>query len=372
MAESSGQLDLGVLDRLPSESVPLSFFADFPTAIVILDDARRIVFANERAAELMARKGAQALGLSPGEAFSCPNVGKAPEGCGTGPFCAHCGLAVGLADALAGAVSAHDWSVGNPRSARLDQLDFQVWCKPLRTAGVPLMLISIVDVTERRRREQMERIFLHDLMNTAGSLSSLMRLIDPSQPSYGEYFGLARGAADQLVEELVTQRALADAESGELSAQASVASAAELLASVAEVYGRLAETRGIRLDIREPSEPIDLITDPVLLKRVLSNLIKNAVEASSRGDLVSVGCRKSEGRVEFVVANPAAMPPQVRAQLFRRSFSTKGRGRGIGTYAARLFTEDYLDGEILCESGEGKGTVFTVALPAIPSAPPKP
>jgi len=372
MEESTAPLALGDLERILGETVPLSFFADFPTAIVILDASRRIVFANERAAEFMARKGSQALGLRPGEAFSCPHSGDAPEGCGTGPFCAHCGLAVGLADALAGVVSAHDWSVGNPRSARLDQLDFQVWIKPLRTVRAPLVLVSIIDVSERRRREQMERIFLHDLLNTAGSLSSLMRLIDPAHPSYGEYFGLARGAADQLVEELVTQRALADAESGDLTAQASVASASGLLASVAEVYGRLAETRGIRLDIRDSPEPVELVTDPVLLKRVLSNLIKNAVEASSRGDVVSVGCRKAGNRVVFVVANPAPMPPQVRAQLFKRSFSTKGRGRGIGTYAARLFTEDYLDGEILCESGEGKGTVFTVALPAIPSAPPAP
>ena len=86
MEESTAPLALGDLERILGETVPLSFFADFPTAIVILDASRRIVFANERAAEFMARKGSQALGLRPGEAFSCPHSGDAPEGCGTGPF----------------------------------------------------------------------------------------------------------------------------------------------------------------------------------------------------------------------------------------------------------------------------------------------
>ena len=58
------------------------------------------------------------------------------------------------------------------------------------------------------------------------------------------------------------------------------------------------------------------------------------------------------------------MTEAVRHQIFQRSFSTKGPGRGLGTYSVKLFTEQYLKGKVGFESLEGKGTTFFVSLPA--------
>jgi signal transduction histidine kinase len=69
------------------------------------------------------------------------------------------------------------------------------------------------------------------------------------------------------------------------------------------------------------------------------------------------------GTAVYRVTNEAVISEEIRAQLFHRSFSTKGRGRGIGTYAARLFVEDFLGGRIDVSSGPGAGTTFSVALP---------
>lgn len=49
-------------------------------------------------------------------------------------------------------------------------------------------------------------------------------------------------------------------------------------------------------------------------------------------------------------------------QIFQRSFSTKGKGRGIGTYSVRLLSENYLKGNISFVSNEYEGTIFTVEL----------
>jgi len=49
--------------------------------------------------------------------------------------------------------------------------------------------------------------------------------------------------------------------------------------------------------------------------------------------------------------------------LFQRSFSSKGSGRGLGTYSMKLFGEKYLDGEVSFESDRIKGTTFTISLP---------
>jgi len=58
------------------------------------------------------------------------------------------------------------------------------------------------------------------------------------------------------------------------------------------------------------------------------------------------------------------MPEAVRLQVFQRSFSTKGgRGRGVGTYSARLLAERYLGGRLSFSSVAGQGTTFVLDLP---------
>jgi sensor histidine kinase regulating citrate/malate metabolism len=56
------------------------------------------------------------------------------------------------------------------------------------------------------------------------------------------------------------------------------------------------------------------------------------------------------------------MDKAVQLQIFKRSFSTKGKGRGLGTYSIKLLTENYLDGNAGFESREDIGTIFRVSL----------
>jgi sensor histidine kinase regulating citrate/malate metabolism len=62
------------------------------------------------------------------------------------------------------------------------------------------------------------------------------------------------------------------------------------------------------------------------------------------------------------VKNENVMTEEVQMQLFHRSFSTKGNGRGLGTYSIRLLTENYLKGEVGFTSSASTGTIFTVTL----------
>jgi signal transduction histidine kinase len=50
-------------------------------------------------------------------------------------------------------------------------------------------------------------------------------------------------------------------------------------------------------------------------------------------------------------------------RIFSRSFSTKGVGRGLGTYSIKLLTERYLGGRADFVSNREDGTVFRVRLP---------
>ena len=88
------------------------------------------------------------------------------------------------------------------------------------------------------------------------------------------------------------------------------------------------------------------------------------MEASSQGEKVVVGCGQTENKyISFWVLNSQFIPPNIQAQIFNRSFSTKGEGRGIGTYSMKLLTERYLKGKVSFSSFPDKGTIFKVDLP---------
>jgi signal transduction histidine kinase len=107
----------------------------------------------------------------------------------------------------------------------------------------------------------------------------------------------------------------------------------------------------------------ELSTDPTLLRRVMGNLLKNALEATEPGQTVTVGCSPALAGVELRVHNPGVMPPEVQLQVFHRSFSTKGPGRGLGSYSVRLLGERYLQGRVSFTSTPGSGTTFRLWLP---------
>ena len=106
-----------------------------------------------------------------------------------------------------------------------------------------------------------------------------------------------------------------------------------------------------------------LITDQTLLRRVLYNMLKNAIEASSCSEVVSIRHTQKESFGVFSVHNSRFMPRSTQLQVFQRSFSTKGKGRGIGTYSMKLFGEKYLKGKVWFSTTEDKGTTFYISVP---------
>ncbi len=166
-----------------------------------------------------------------------------------------------------------------------------------------------------------------------------------------------------VIEEIVTHRQLLAAERGDLQVLRKEVDVAALLADVVVLYRhhRVAQARTLRLgDVPKTL----LITDEQLLRRVLANLVKNALEATEKLGTVTVWAEEREQDMVFRVHNPGAMPPEVQERIFQRTFSTKAKlGRGLGVYGVKLFTESYLDGQVSFTSTERDGTTFSVVLP---------
>jgi signal transduction histidine kinase len=203
-------------------------------------------------------------------------------------------------------------------------------------------------------------------MNTASGLMAVAELLERAgdRPDLqAECRHDLHTLIEQLCDEIIGQRQLLSAEAGELELEITSVRAREVLESVAEMYRHASVAQGRHLEVGAAPEG-EVETDPTLLRRVLGNLVRNALEATPEGGTVTVWAEAQGEQVAFQVQNPGVMAPDVQMQVFQRSFSTKAEsGRGVGTHSARLLTESYLGGNITFTSQEPEGTVFTVLLP---------
>jgi signal transduction histidine kinase len=181
-----------------------------------------------------------------------------------------------------------------------------------------------------------------------------------------EHVDTATRLSDDLIDEIVAQRQLLSAERGDLKVEWESIPVIQMLENVRShmSFHLVAKGRYIRLD--PPSSPLPIVSDIILLKRVLVNLVKNALEAIPEGETVVLGADIENDRAIFRVHNPGVIPKNIQLQLFQRSFSTKEKTRGLGTYSVKLLTEQYLGGKVSFKSTPETGTIFYVELPLKP------
>lgn len=136
-------------------------------------------------------------------------------------------------------------------------------------------------------------------------------------------------------------------------------------AVVSEVDGSRDAAVRARLDEGLPG----LTADPVALRRVLENLIANAIEALDGGrGTVEVRTGRTEGGsegpgVRIVVEDTGrGLSPEERSRIFEDFYTTRPDGTGLGLSIVRRLVTD-LDGRVRVESEEGVGTRVTVELP---------
>jgi len=356
--------------RVRSEALVCEMLEAFPEAAMILNRERQIVAANGRMARLAGRAADDLIGCRIGEALSCEHARDLPSGCGTTRFCRNCGAAKTMVrHAATCAVETDECRITREAGAELAALDLRVWASALEVRGERFMVFALRDTGDERRRAALERMFFHDVLNAAGGLRGLIGLLaDPETEERAELAELAVRLSEQVVEEIESQRDLAAAERGDLEPERGEVDAVKTLEQVAAVYSRHPLGVGRRIEIGAPEGSPKITTDEVLLRRVLGNLVKNALEASAAGESVGLSFR-NDGAPRFSVHNAGSMPDAVRDQVFQRSFTTKpGPGRGIGTYSIKLLTERYLGGVVSFTTSPAGGTTFTVSLPGELSA----
>ncbi len=169
-------------------------------------------------------------------------------------------------------------------------------------------------------------------------------------PQLQELCGCAKDAVEVIIGEIENQRDLIHAEKGELDVNPEPVHLNGLIRAVADSVQNAAEHA---VDMRfEWKEELVAVSDPILLRRVVTNMVKNAAEAAGDQPIRISTCRQGNS-ITIEVHNAICMPTEIQLQVFKRSFSTKGEGRGYGTYGMKLFGERYLGGEVPSPSSAG-------------------
>jgi len=195
------------------------------------------------------------------------------------------------------------------------------------------------------------------------------------------YANLLRTAREVIEEEVATLRRLTT----EFSAFARLpqvepvpSDLGEFLEDCRSAFTGAAADRGVAVEWRPPPRPVRVPLDRQMMRRVIDNLVRNAVEALTAEGTVSAGRPAPRVVVEahilpggqraavVVRDNGPGIPAEARDHIFEPYFTTKATGTGLGLAIAKKIVLEH-DGEIAVEPSV-EGAAFRIELPVATEA----
>ncbi len=344
------------------KSAVREIFDAMPVFVAILNKQRQMIYANKAFRDYFeANKIYEYDGKRPGEAVKCVHASETPGGCGTTKSCSVCGAVNAILLSQASGKAQMECRITLENG---DPLDLLVVANQYFIEENEFTVFAASDISDLNRRKALERIFFHDLLNITGALKGFLEILnDASENEREEYISFSRNITEHLIEEILAHKELTQAEDSELKVNVTAFTSKGLLNEIAVLYEKHMVSLGKEIAVSPGAEDLVIQTDKTLLRRVVGNLVKNSLEAVKEGDTVILNCTRLNDMIEFSVWGNSVIPEPVQLQIFQRSFSTKGRGRGLGTYSVKLLTERYLSGTVRFNSQKESGTVFYVKVP---------
>lgn len=236
--------------------------------------------------------------------------------------------------------------------------------------------IGIVrDTTELRRLEQVkddvERIVRHDLKTPLTGLINIPGLLmdDANLTSdQRQMLGLVEISAKKMLGLINSSLEIYKIESGAYSLLPKECYPARLVRDNIGILTRDARIDPEQIILRDYTADSGgsrayLKTDELLLDIILMNLMRNALEASDKGEKVTVDLSEDAKACTISISNAKAVPAEIRDRFFEKySTAKKSGGTGLGTYSAYIMTRA-LGGTIEMETSDETGTKFTVLIP---------
>lgn len=352
------------LKLIRSNQVAVSILDGIPTMVLILNKDREIVFSNKAFLIFMeADKIESVLGMKPGDVLGCSMALSGIDSCGSTKGCRTCGALKSVRYALEGETGSEECTI---KSSPASMLHLKITSEIITFGEKDFILYSMQDISHEKKKTLLERIFYHDILNSAHNINSMAELISDKDTveNKEEYLSLLTKSTNELIDEINTQRILSNGNHKNYISNPVLINSFHFYKDLKTEFESLAEG-GILISLDKRSENFSFNADKVLLKRVVTNMMKNAIEAEQYRGKITIGMMSlNEKGAMLWVHNPTYMTEEVQLQVFNRSFSTKGSDRGLGTYSMKILTERFMKGKISFTSSETNGTTFIIEIPS--------
>ncbi len=351
---------------IKAQSDITALLESLPYFVMILDVNRQVVFINKSLVTFLNTNTSAALGKRPGELINCKYAEEMEGGCGTSKNCRFCGAVNAILEShLSENISTKECKIISSQNDNWSNFVFSVSCSNFRIKDKTFTLFTLTDISDKKRRHTLERLFFHDLMNSIGSLSGIIELLHENnlRADHKELLKVASTISQELIDEITSHRQILDAENNELVVNLKLCNSINILNQVAGRMTNHSISTNKKVNIDPSSIDINFTSDQNILKRILLNMVKNALEAITKGKEVIIKADAKRDKIIFSTTNPGYIPEDVQLQIFHRSFSTKDESRGLGTYSMKMHAERYLNGKVYFTTDKEKGTTFFCELP---------
>lgn len=253
----------------------------------------------------------------------------------------------------------------------------------LRASALPLMagrgraagrILILRDVTREQTAEQLRQdltyVTVHDLRNPLNVVEAALAELADAGPqevdvSLHSYLHLAQIGCRRAIELVTAILEVSQLEGGQMPLNRQPLDAAGLVSDVCQEMGLLAAEGQLTLVVELPETLPAIQGDATLLRRVLENLVGNAVKFTPPGGTVTTSARLEGPGLHLVVADTGpGLAPEMEGRVFQKFCAgpEEERGSGLGLAFCKLVVEAH-GGQIWIESSPGQGTQAHVTIP---------
>jgi signal transduction histidine kinase len=232
----------------------------------------------------------------------------------------------------------------------------------------------------KEKAEEMNRVrstilanMSHELRTPLTSIIGFAEILkDESEAQHQEFASMIQDSGLRLMDTLNSLLDIAQLDSNNFTVRRATLNLEEEVSEVVRIYQHRADDRGIALEIETSfGPPVTLSLDKVILARILSNLISNAIKFTYTGR-VTIRLGRTETHATIRVEDTGigigeAFTPYLFSEFQQESsgLSRQFEGTGLGLAVTQRLVEA-MQGDITVESKKGEGSAFTVRFPLQP------
>jgi|GEM_PF-121238 two-component system NtrC family sensor kinase len=240
-------------------------------------------------------------------------------------------------------------------------------------------VIVLRDITHLKELDHIKSEFVatvsHDLRSPLTTILGYVDLIERGGPLTSQQREFLRRVqqSTQSITTLVTDLVhLGRIEAG-FDTQQDLVDLSALAGYAVESVRSRCESRAIELIADLPAELPPVAGNPIRLRQMINNLVDNAIKYTRENGRIEVTTRGEQGQLILQVSDtgvgiPLTEQPYIFNKFFRASNVEDGSGSGLGLSIVKSIVEVH-NGRIWVDSTPGKGSTFTVVLPAAQSRP---